>query len=710
MAVRMSLPNLALDPQIRDVVQAELCGIITQIRDNRIRLEERWQRFYRIWNCEIDKNSYSGRSKIFLAAARAVSETFVSAIARDFFPSADNWYGIQSIEDVGDELKADAVKALFDHFFQKQMKLKSEALPFFRQLVIYGTSPAKLTFLDKESQVTALKRILDTEGKSSVKRIEKMVKFYYGPHFAPRDLFNFYVYPETAKDVQDAILAFEDIEVTIGHIKEMSMKFMDPKNEDLGHVYETPDEVFNASGQSDQHSDIYRFRRERLQRMGLSADPSDRWNKLSNDRRNLSEIYWRKDLDDSGEKEWLVTLINDFHVVRIQENPFWHKKKPFIVPRMLRVVNEFYGRGVMEVIDRVQYMMNDIVNQTMDSVQFEINPITIIDPSMVSFANSIRAHPGAKWLGQPAGFTFTKPASVAAVGFSTLNLLQGYIHDFSGANAALQGQPAARGRGRAQNTASGMQTLLAQGSAGISQIVEDLEQQFGEPLMEMSYSMLEQFMDEKIIIRILGRRGAPLLQKEVGIEDIVGNYEFKWLGSTGTRNRQIIGQQMINFLNIARGFPPQVIQQLNWPWLSKQVWTEGLGLRNAEELFNPNGWQYSVDPVLEFKFLQEDREVKVSPGDDHQQHLKQHYIDRASIFDPLKLEKWDKHIQDTIMAIQQIIQQQQQMQMMQQMAMMQQGNGQQKAGGGPRPQNMPSGMEENPMQALMAQLQGGGQQ
>ena len=41
---------------------------------------------------------------------------------------------------------------------------------------------------------------------------------------------------------------------------------------------------------------------------------------------------------------------------------------------------------------------------------------------------------------------------VAAVGFSTLNLLQGYIQDFSGANATMQGQPAMRGKGRSQNT------------------------------------------------------------------------------------------------------------------------------------------------------------------------------------------------------------------------------------------------------------------
>lgn len=701
----MTYPNLARDPEVVERVQREVIGTIIQVRDNRVRLEEKWQRFYRIWNGELDKNSYQGRSKIFLMAARATCETWQSAISRDFYPSTDDWYSIDPIQDIGDELRADALKAAFDYFFQRKQKLKSDSLPGFRQLVTYGTAPFKEIFEDKETDVIALKRSLDQFGKVSMKKESKKYKTAYGPRVLPIDLFNFYVWPETALDVQAAELAFQDYEVTVAHIKQMAKTPMG-KDANLGFVYEVPDEVYLDIGQSNVHRDLYRFRRERLQRMGLSADPSDRWNKLSVNRRNLTEMYWRKDLDGTGEKEWLITLVNDFFVIRIQENPYWHKRKPFLVPRLIRVVNEFYGRGVMEVIDRVQYMMNDIVNQSMDSVQYELNPIVIIDPGAVAFPNSIRVHPGAKWLGDHTGIEFTKPASVASIGFATLNMLQGYIQDFSGANAAQQGQPAARGRGRVQNTATGMTTILQQGSMGISQVIEDLEQQFGEPMLEMAYSLLEQFFDDKIMMRILGRRGAPLLQKEIDITDIIGDYEFRWQGSVALRNRQVMGQQMINFLNIARGFPPEVMQQLNWNWLIKKVWTEGLGLRNAEEMFNPTGWMFSVDPALEYRLSEENRDIVVSPGDDHQAHLKQHYTDRAMIEDPIKLKKWDMHIQGHMEAIQKAIQEQQQQQMIQQMMQAQQA--QPGGNGGARPQNMPSGLEQNPLAALMSQTQSGG--
>lgn len=722
-SIRVPYPNLARDPEIRIEIERTIVPLLAQIRDNRTRLEEKWQRYYRIWNCELDKNSYSGRSKIYLAAARATCETWTSAIVRDFYPTSDNWFEVINVDQIADEMRADALEHLFYYFFKKQQKIKSDSIPLIRQLVTYGTSPGKLMFADKDTMVKALKLMKD--GKS-YEAITKNVKSQYGPMFRPRSLFNFFVWPETAPDVQEADVAFEDIEVSLDHIRQMAEKPMNPRKPELGTVYEVPEEVFTATGASERGRDWFRFRKEKLQRMGISNDPSDRWSDLGKDKRNLTECYWRRDLDGTGEKEWLLTIINDWNVVRIQENPYWHKKKPFFVPRLLRVIDEFYGRGIMDTIDRVQYMINDMVNQTMDSVQYELNPITIVDPGSVAYSNSIRFHPGAKWLmADPLkSVVFTKPASVAAVGFQTLSLLQGFIQDFSGASAAMQGQPAVRGRGRAQNTASGMSSMISQGSMPMTQIIEDLEEQFGEPLLEMSYSIIQQFMNEKIMLRILGRRGAPLLQKEVGIEDIIGNYEFNWLGSIASKNRQILGQQMINFLNIARGLPPDVLQQLNWPWLVKKIWTEGLGLRDAPEMFNASGYTFSVDPELEYRLNKENREVKVSPGDDNQKHLKQHYLDREKVQEEQELERWDKHIEDQTQALQaqiaQAEQQKQLAQMQQMMAMQAQaeqstkggksGGGESQQKGGARPQNQPSAGGTDQVAALMQQLQGGGLQ
>src|SRR6266404_3977364 len=93
------------------------------------------------------------------------------AIARDYFPSTDEWYGIEAIDAVSEELRADALKATFDHFFQKQQKLKSDSLPGIRQLTLYGTAPFKMIFENKEQEIIALQRFIDSAGKNKIKRI-----------------------------------------------------------------------------------------------------------------------------------------------------------------------------------------------------------------------------------------------------------------------------------------------------------------------------------------------------------------------------------------------------------------------------------------------------------------------------------------------------------------------------------------------------------
>lgn len=695
--MRLPYKNLAMDQAFREHVQELLVRLIPDVRDNRSRLEDRWARFYRIYNCELDMNSYSGRSKIFLPASRATIETWVSMMLQNFFPN-ENWFSVVPVEDVGDQIRADTVRALLMHYFTKEFNLKSIATPMFRQLCIYGTSPAKIAWRDLQKLVTALVRTKE----GGVEQRQKNVKIHHGPILRPLDLFNYYVWPETADNVQEAEMAFNDMEVTLSHIKAMSMKLMDSKNPDFGYVYEVPDEVFE--GYKEPDDDRYQYRRERLLRMGINNDPSDRWSKLTEDRRNLTEVHWTKDLDGSGVKDWLITLISDYWVVRIQENPLWNKQKPYIDPRLIRVTNEYYGRGIAEITDRIQYMLNDIVNQSLDSVQYELNPITLIDPARVAFPQSLRHYPGAKWLADPEGIRFTQPASVASIGFSTLNMLQGFIHDFSGASAALQGVPAVRGRGRAQNTATGMQTLVSQNAGPITQVVEDLEAQFGVPLLKFSFQLTQQFMEQPVLLRILGLRGAPLLQKKVDLEDIVGDYEFRWLGSTASRNRMILGQQMINFANVSRGFPPQILQQMNWQWLIKKIWTEGLGLGEVDEMFTPQGYSFSVDPKLEFELLQQNREVRLSPGDNDLEHIKQHYQDGARIKDPAQAETWDKHIQGHEARLQQMIAMQQQQMMMQQMQALAPPQKPQ------QPQNQPSGFNETGPAALMQQLQGGGMQ
>src|SRR6185295_9466229 len=105
--------------------------------------------------------------------------TWVSAIARDFFPM-DEWFRVLNVDDVSDELRAEMLQALFMHFCSKQLHLKSEMLPAIRQLVIYGTSPIKIVWKDVEQSIKGIVRAQDQNGAKSLKVQEKLAKLFYG--------------------------------------------------------------------------------------------------------------------------------------------------------------------------------------------------------------------------------------------------------------------------------------------------------------------------------------------------------------------------------------------------------------------------------------------------------------------------------------------------------------------------------------------------
>lgn len=722
MPIEMQYPNLASDGDLRMKVEEELWGLLRPIRDNRQRKEETWKRYYRIYNCEFDNMSYKGFSKVYVPALKKAGEAFVDTIVQQIFPNGQ-WFRIKANVHITNQLQAEMWQALCEYFFTKNFKLKSEAIPFIRQLVIYGTSPMKLTWRDEEREQIVAELVKDDVSGLWVRKFaKKMVKSFFGPYLRSVDLFNFYVWPETCCDVDDAEIVFEDMEMTVGHILSMARTPVNKKKKGFGNIYYIPeDDQDFVDGDSAYAKQLYQWRAEKLQNRGISRDPSDPWNKLAKDRRNLTEIYWRRDLDGTGEKSWLLTVLNDCRVIRIQENPFNDKEPPYLVPRYIRQIGEFYGYGAYHGPDRLQYMGNDVINQTLDSVQYRLNPVTVIDPVKVRFAQSIKRHPGARLLMDPTGFLESAPIDVSGTGFNAFNLVYGLIHD-SSASAALQGIPAARGRGRQQHTASGMAQSLQQSQLPLENVTEDLEEQFTKRLLRKAYNLMSQYMDSEVVCRVLGPDGT-YITKPISAEDIIGDYEYEWLGVVSARNKLIMGQQMLQFLNIIRSLPPQIVQNLNWEYIINRIWTDAMGQRDSDEVFLSNKARFSIDPAYEFELLLNGREPVLSPGDNDMEHMEDHLQKRDRI-PPEKeelIEKWDKHIDGHMAQATEKVRKQREQQMMQEAAkmaqiqQMTQGRQPQRGGGGgggvqPQrnaPQNQPTGLGQNGAADAMRSLQGG---
>ena len=212
---------------------------------------------------------------------------------------------------------------------------------------------------------------------------------------------------------------------------------------------------------------------------------------------------WVADLRTTAREPYLVEIGADEIPLRVQKNPWWHGGGDWLCGRFTPVVDEFYGRGLPEVFDYLQYFANDLGNQSGDAFVWATNPIAVVDIGAVQDPTSLRMAPGAKWLANPAGVQFTTPPQGAAqAGFeavSELSLARG--HD-GGADAGA----AARAR-RSESPKGDLQAAIADSAVDLRAIVESLEDEVMVPLLERSDILSQQCLDRDIVLKVAGADG-----------------------------------------------------------------------------------------------------------------------------------------------------------------------------------------------------------
>jgi ribosomal protein S18 acetylase RimI-like enzyme len=609
------------------------------------------------------------------------------------------------------------------------MKLELQMPMFLRQYLTYGTGVLFHGWEEREEPQRFWERQLqdaplDTEAEERrfreeeepqdemefeqagtvVRLVEKLVKVKCGPTARVVDLFHFFVAPSTAPSIADATLAFEDLEVPVAHLEEMHDKYLDPAYPSYGRFYDHPEWASMLDLKGALPTERLHTLRERWNRIGLDVNPDSAFPKGLDKKGHvqLTPSYWRGTIPSArdeqgklyGKRDWLITWVNGLYPVRIQPNPSYRQIRPWVEGRLFRTTNLFYAQGMLDAVASLQYFLNDVGNLTLDNLMMALNPVVTVDETLVTNMESLRWAPGAKWFVAKEGVNVLNLPTQAQLGMATLNMMQGFIHDFSQTNAAVQGAPPARGRGRVAQTASGYSQLLATGSQAMQLAIKDLEQQLTVPLLERNYELASQFWVEKRVLQVLGAQGAGLITEEVGFEDIFGEYTYEWRGSVGLRERMALLTTLQNLPQLVAQAPPQVQQAFQWVEFFKLMLTDGANVTWADRIFKTGDELPSIDPKLEADVMAAHRRVDVHPAD--QNHLPVHLqslaTDERFQRDPIARQLLMEHLQQT-QAQEQQRQQQMMMQAVQQiMGQMQGPQGPQQRGpGGPNQQgSMPS--------------------
>jgi len=667
-------PNLAKKASVRTWFKKTLAPLVTQVRSEKNQvIRPQWLRYYNQWALRGDQQAYHGRIRMYLPISHRIVENWVQKLRADLFPDSGKWF--KNIPDsTANQDRAVVVHELMMKLLREQIKITGLFPGFLRNMCIFGTSIVEMGWkLDERDIPSLLAQPNPQTGRSDIVEGIKKVVRYIGPTMRVVDPFLFYVYPYTPQYTYDAELLFEDMLINYDTLERMADTPIDPDRPELGNQVENWNGVKDLRKGASDTGDKFQAEQIRLQARGLQS----RSEKPSDDPKrplDFTKLCWYGAVDASGAESvdndayppadvpqwWHLWVCGDDTLVHCRQSPWWKQDPPYLAAKFAEMQGEFWGYGVMFLLDHFQYFMNDTMNQTGDGLVFSLNPIVAMDANAVQFPDSIRMAPAARWLVRDPrnSVNFIEPPKESAMaGIQIINFLVAMMND--AANVAPFGgaglQTGGRARGRAVQTATGMSIVSGEALLQVRDVVENIEMGVMNEMLEWMFSMLQQCLDRELALRVDGAEGAQVLETQVTRDTLIGGYSFDWLGSTFSFNQNVRTQQMLNFIQILARIPPQFLAQDNarvdWKYLLREIWATGFGDREAEMIIKDITPTRAVDANIENQLFEVGRgdEVTVSPIDDDMAHAQNHNAflqspDGQALLDPTKMQVM-QHIQ-----------------------------------------------------------------
>lgn len=281
-----------------------------------------------------------------------------------------------------------------------------------------------------------------------------------------------------------------------------------------------------------------------------------------------------------------VILANDSTVLLIQENPFFHRKPPYIAFSPLALPFRAEGVGLIEMVRNIDKALSQLANLSVDTLLFRLLPI--FEVATDAFENPEDLETGIvpgkmlrKNIGH-AGLEGIKAVKFEDVSAGTVQVSAQL--DRSHQEGALvsdiaEGMPRYRGA----QTATESQLMMQQSESFMGSMATDIEKQALEPLVEMACDLIFQFIDtanDPRVASILGVGADSLaaMSREEIFEMIQGDYKVKALGITGQIQKAEMLQNLVQFMNLIGQNPEAWLPYINQDAL----------LRRILEAFRPN--------------------------------------------------------------------------------------------------------------------------
>ena len=565
---------------------------------------KQWDEYYRLWRgmwTTEDQNRRSEKSKIITPALQQAVEASVAELEEATF-GRGKWFDIQ--DDMLDENKQDI--EYIRNLLQEDLEgagCKDALCEVFLNGAVYGTGIAKII----------------TEEKTERRPVEVPVEGTL----------------TTVRQIEDYVNV--DVKVEAVSPKEF---IIDPSantiNEALGVAHEVYKPRYILS--EGMAKGIYR-------EVDISADTDvvqigydpEYIQKDASDQIKICE-YWGKvprkflnskiDLDDFEYDEdelveAVVTLANDSHILRAEENPFMMVDRPFVSYQHDIVPNKFWGRGVCEKGYNPQKALDAEMRARIDSLALTTTPMIAADATRLPRGIKLEVRPGKTILTNGDPRQAIMPLTLGSTDQNTYNQvasLQNMIQ--MGTGSADMGVPD-------RATSSGMSMIQSASIKRQKRTLMNFQNTFLIPMINKSMWRKIQFDVDRYPVT---------------------DYKFVPYSTMGIMAKELEMQQMVQMLQSIPKDSPAFNVLLLAIFQNSSIHNRDQVVQSLMQGFEPNPEQQQMQQMaqqLQLQQLQADIQKTLAEAQEEQAKAMKHQADAGSSQPQNELD-----VQERIMGLQ----------------------------------------------------------
>lgn len=283
------------------------------------------------------------------------------------------------------------------------------------------------------------------------------------------------------------------------------------------------------------------------------------------------------------------------------EIPFMHQKAPIVATNFIKIPNEVFGLGAIEIISDLTESLNKFVNMVTDNWNMSINRRYAFDVNADIDHEALNSFnvPGGKIgvTGDPTKVIMPLPFFTPAPGdYQILDIYKVMIESASGVSDFYS-----KGMGSPTNnkTATGINSVMQESNFRFKMFIRNLELDVLQPLLNMCASMVQQYLSDPIEVQITGEN--PAIKKWITLqpEELIGTLDFDLVAANYASNRIIRQRNLLALFNLAAQSP-----YLNQYEALKELF-------KAFEVRNTNKLLYTPPQVQQIQMAQQAQNVKM---------------------------------------------------------------------------------------------------